>query len=56
MSQLTRLAHSEHTKSEMKTHDFGGKSEKSYDEDELAQKLGNKGQPDYSLGVKDKGR
>lgn len=40
----------------MKTHDFGGKSEKSYDEDELAQKLGNKGQPDYSLGVKDKGR
>ncbi|RJE20884.1 hypothetical protein PHISCL_06780 [Aspergillus sclerotialis] len=46
-------AHSEHTKSEIKTHDFEGKPEKSYDEDELAQKLGNRGKPDYSLGVKD---
>ena len=57
VSQLTRLAGAEHTKSEMKTHDFGEKPVKSNDDDdELAQKLGNRGKPDYSSGVTDQGR
>lgn len=40
----------------MHTHDFGKKPTKSIDDDDkLAQQLGNRGQPDYSSGERDKG-
>jgi hypothetical protein len=40
----------------MNTHDFGGESAApTKDDAELAQKLGNAGQPATSSGVKDKG-
>lgn len=54
--EYNREANAEHTKSEMKTHDFGGEGTATTNEDEeSAQKLGNAGKTANSVGVRDQG-